>query len=103
MFGEESIVISYNDYICEKNILILNNSSLSQDEIFDMVKPKDPFKITLQDLVNSCQGDTVSSILIDLNGFWTYENREVLVTNDGDSNVTGDMDDTWTWVWVLKI
>ncbi|MBE7326101.1 hypothetical protein IEQ44_15815, partial [Nocardioides sp. Y6] len=50
-----------------------------------MVKPKDPFKITLQDLVNSCQGDTVSSILIDLNGFWTYENREVLVTNDSDS------------------
>uniref|UniRef100_A0A3B3SCV4 Serine/threonine-protein phosphatase 2A regulatory subunit B'' subunit gamma n=1 Tax=Paramormyrops kingsleyae TaxID=1676925 RepID=A0A3B3SCV4_9TELE len=37
------------------------------------------------------QGDTVTSILIDLNGFWTYENREVLVAND-DSNT--DMDDT---------
>ncbi len=59
-----------------------------------MVKPKDPYKITLQDLVNSGQGDTVSSILIDLNGFWTYENREVLVANDTDSN-TADLDDTW--------
>ncbi|KAE8289639.1 Serine/threonine-protein phosphatase 2A regulatory subunit B'' subunit gamma [Larimichthys crocea] len=65
-----------------------------KDEIFDMVKPKDPYKITLQDLVNSCQGDTVTSILIDLNGFWTYENREVLVANDNDSSNTADLDDT---------
>ncbi|XP_041131320.1 serine/threonine-protein phosphatase 2A regulatory subunit B'' subunit gamma-like [Polyodon spathula] len=63
-----------------------------KDEIFDMVKPKDPCKITLQDLVNSSQGDTVTSILIDLNGFWTYENREVLVANDNDSSA--DLDDT---------
>ncbi|MBN3313171.1 P2R3C phosphatase, partial [Atractosteus spatula] len=63
-----------------------------KDEIFDMVKPKDPYKITLQDLVNSGQGDTVSSILIDLNGFWTYENREVLVANDNDSSA--DLDET---------
>lgn len=60
-----------------------------------MVKPKDPYKITLQDLVNSSQGDIVSSILIDLNGFWTYENREVLVANDNDSSSsTADLDDT---------
>uniref|UniRef100_A0AAY4BBD4 Serine/threonine-protein phosphatase 2A regulatory subunit B'' subunit gamma n=1 Tax=Denticeps clupeoides TaxID=299321 RepID=A0AAY4BBD4_9TELE len=52
-----------------------------------------PYKITLQDLVNSSQGDTVTSILIDLNGFWTYENREVLVASDNDSN-TADLDDT---------
>ncbi|KAM4724315.1 serine/threonine-protein phosphatase 2A regulatory subunit B'' subunit gamma [Anableps anableps] len=65
-----------------------------KDEIFDMVKPKDPYKITLQDLVNSCQGDTVVSILIDLNGFWTYENREVLVANDNDSSNTVDLDDS---------
>uniref|UniRef100_A0A3B4YR77 Protein phosphatase 2, regulatory subunit B'', gamma n=1 Tax=Seriola lalandi dorsalis TaxID=1841481 RepID=A0A3B4YR77_SERLL len=65
-----------------------------KDEIFDMVKPKDPYKITLQDLVNSCQGDTVTSILIDLNGFWTYENREVLVANDNDNSNTADLDDT---------
>ncbi|KAJ6655667.1 hypothetical protein lerEdw1_004903 [Lerista edwardsae] len=63
-----------------------------KDEIFDMVKPKDPYKISLQDLINSSQGDTVSSILIDLNGFWTYENREVLVASDNDN--TADLDDT---------
>ena len=63
-----------------------------QDEIFDMVKPKDPLKISLQDLINSNQGDTVTTILIDLNGFWTYENREALVANDNE-NSTG-LDDT---------
>ena len=30
----------------------------------------------------SAQGETVMSILIDLNGFWTYENREVLVMQE---------------------
>lgn len=55
-----------------------------KDEIFDMVKPADPSKITLQDLINSGQGDVVVSILIDLNGFWTYENREMLVPDQSD-------------------
>ncbi|XP_074645299.1 serine/threonine-protein phosphatase 2A regulatory subunit B'' subunit gamma-like isoform X2 [Tubulanus polymorphus] len=55
-----------------------------KDEIFDMVKPADPLKIALLDLINSGQGDTVVSILIDLNGFWTYENREVLVAEAPD-------------------
>nr|XP_055165120.1 serine/threonine-protein phosphatase 2A regulatory subunit B'' subunit gamma isoform X3 [Nyctereutes procyonoides] len=62
------------------------------DEIFDMVKPKDPLKISLQDLINSNQGDTVTTILIDLNGFWTYENREALVANDNENSI--DLDDT---------
>merc|ERR1712141_880850 len=53
-----------------------------KDEIFDMVRPTDPSRITLDDLVNCGNGDTVASILIDLNGFWTYENREVLVTDN---------------------
>ncbi|XP_042900064.1 serine/threonine-protein phosphatase 2A regulatory subunit B'' subunit gamma [Parasteatoda tepidariorum] len=55
-----------------------------KDEIFDMIKPADPLKVTLQDLILSGQGDTVVSILIDLNGFWTYENREVLVAESND-------------------
>lgn len=45
------------------------------------------FFLHCKDLVNSGQGETVTNILIDLNGFWTYENREVLVTdpnNDDD-------------------
>ncbi|XP_070360347.1 serine/threonine-protein phosphatase 2A regulatory subunit B'' subunit gamma isoform X2 [Equus asinus] len=63
-----------------------------KDEIFDMVKPKDPLKISLQDLINSNQGDTVTTILIDLNGFWTYENREALVANDNENST--DLDET---------
>lgn len=59
-----------------------------------MVKPKDPLKISLQDLINSNQGDTVTTILIDLNGFWTYENREALVANDNENSA--DLDDTWS-------
>ncbi|XP_066911510.1 serine/threonine-protein phosphatase 2A regulatory subunit B'' subunit gamma-like [Clytia hemisphaerica] len=55
-----------------------------KDEIFDMVKPKHPLHITLQDLVNSAQGDTVMNILIDVNGFLTYENRELLVLEDNE-------------------
>ncbi|XP_076063118.1 serine/threonine-protein phosphatase 2A regulatory subunit B'' subunit gamma isoform X2 [Oratosquilla oratoria] len=55
-----------------------------KDEIFDMVKPANPFQITLQDLITCGQGDVVVSILIDLNGFWTYENREVLVADGNE-------------------
>ena len=55
-----------------------------KDEIFDMVRPKDPLRITLGDLVACGHGDTVVSILIDLNGFWNYENREVLVTEPAE-------------------
>lgn len=50
-----------------------------KDEIFDMVKPTHPFEITFQDLLNSAQGETVVNILSDLNGFWSYENREMLL------------------------
>ena len=56
-----------------------------KDEIFDMVKPDHPLKITLADLTRSGQGDTVISILTDLNGFWSYENREVLVVDSGEN------------------
>jgi len=51
-----------------------------------MVTPADPLKITLADLVNSGKGDTVVSILTDLNEFWSYENREVLVVDGGEDN-----------------
>lgn len=53
-----------------------------KDEIFDMVKPEDPLRITLQDLVGCGHGGTVVSILTDLNGFWAYEDREVLVSDN---------------------
>jgi len=57
-----------------------------KDEIFDMVTPADPLCITLADLINSGKGDTVVSILTDLNEFWSYENREVLVVDQGEDN-----------------
>ena len=57
-----------------------------KDEIFDMVRPLDPLRIKLDDLIKSGNGDTVVSILIDLNGFWTYENREVLVNDNNDES-----------------
>jgi serine/threonine-protein phosphatase 2A regulatory subunit B'' len=56
-----------------------------KDEIFDMVKPRNPLAITLDDLIASKVGHTVVSILSDLQGFWTYENRESLMQqSDGD-------------------
>ncbi|CAB4069227.1 PPP2R3 [Lepeophtheirus salmonis] len=54
------------------------------DEIFDMISPKDPNRITLQDLVNSKQGNTIISILIDLNGFWCHESREDYITEEDE-------------------
>ena len=59
-----------------------------KDEIFDMVRPKDSLRITLEDMVNCGNGDTVVSILIDLNGFWTYENREVLANDNAEESAT---------------
>ncbi|CAM9597022.1 unnamed protein product [Ectocarpus sp. 6 AP-2014] len=51
-----------------------------KDEIFDMVKPADPTFISLADLLASGAGHTVVSMLVDTNGFWTYDNRESLAT-----------------------
>ncbi|XP_070073020.1 serine/threonine-protein phosphatase 2A regulatory subunit B'' subunit gamma-like isoform X2 [Drosophila takahashii] len=52
-----------------------------KDEIFDMVRPRDPLKITLKDLINSGQGDTVLSILIEFDKFLAYEYREENLQN----------------------
>ena len=49
------------------------------NEIFDMVSPSQEGRITLQDLISSRCGHTVISILIDVNGFWKYDNRESLL------------------------
>lgn len=56
-----------------------------KNEIFDMVKPENPLRITLQDLIRCNSGHIVISILTDLHEFWTYENREVLVPDMRDS------------------
>eukprot|EP01027_Heterolobosea_sp_BB2_P015719 GEZU01022492.1.p1 GENE.GEZU01022492.1~~GEZU01022492.1.p1 ORF type:complete len:492 (-),score=119.13 GEZU01022492.1:753-2186(-) len=52
------------------------------DEIFDMVKPAEPLKIRLKDLVACKVGDTVINMLIDVNGFWAYDNREALLQQE---------------------
>lgn len=59
-----------------------------QDEIYDMIKPQpDPYKIRLADLIASGHGETVVNILIDLNSFWSHENRESLA--GGEPNNSG--------------
>ncbi|XP_065160717.1 serine/threonine-protein phosphatase 2A regulatory subunit B'' subunit gamma-like [Atheta coriaria] len=47
-----------------------------KDELFDMVKPKDPLKITLNDILSCGKGETFVSILIEFQAFWSYESRE---------------------------
>ena len=52
---------------------------LEQDEIYDMVHPADPLKITFEDLTASKMGATVLFMLVDANGFWQYDHRESLM------------------------
>lgn len=67
-----------------------------QDEIYDMVKPADPLKITLVDLISSGHGETVTNILIDLNSFWSHENRESLVVEPSSPSVVAQEPDNDT-------
>ncbi|XP_024022608.1 probable serine/threonine-protein phosphatase 2A regulatory subunit B'' subunit TON2 [Morus notabilis] len=53
-----------------------------RDEIWDMVKPADPLKVTLADLLGCKQGGTVASMLIDVRGFWAHDNRENLLQEE---------------------
>lgn len=48
------------------------------DEIFDMVRPKNPHFITLRDLIDCKMGGTVLNILTDTHAFFNYDNRENL-------------------------
>jgi serine/threonine-protein phosphatase 2A regulatory subunit B'' len=62
------------------------NADDVMDEIFDMIKPARPYRITLQDLIDSGVGATVVSMLIDVNGFWAYDNRESLMAQAGEED-----------------
>lgn len=55
-----------------------------QDEIFDMVKPRDPMHITLHDLVNCKVGDTIVGMLTDVNDFWRYDRREQFMGHENE-------------------
>lgn len=52
-----------------------------------MVKPLNPNRITLNDIIRSGMGHTLVNILIDVNGFWSYEFRETIVTAVTDNNL----------------
>ncbi|VDK44983.1 unnamed protein product [Anisakis simplex] len=47
-----------------------------KDEIFDMVKPKDPLRISLEELLACGQGGTICGMITDLDCLLEYENRE---------------------------
>ncbi|GLJ45903.1 hypothetical protein SUGI_0966330 [Cryptomeria japonica] len=53
-----------------------------RNEIWDMVKPCDPLKITLTDLLSCKQGGTVATMLIDVYGFLAHEERENLLQEE---------------------
>jgi serine/threonine-protein phosphatase 2A regulatory subunit B'' len=48
-------------------------------EIFDILACQDPRGPTLKDVIKSGQGHVVMSMLLDVTGFWQYDNRESLI------------------------
>ncbi|KAI3677761.1 hypothetical protein L6452_37029 [Arctium lappa] len=72
-------------YIREKWIQVGNYELCTEDvrdEIWDMVRPVHPLRITLSDLLACKQGGTIASMLIDVRGFWAHDNRENLLQED---------------------
>eukprot|EP00698_Gefionella_okellyi_P018529 TRINITY_DN5564_c0_g1_i2.p1 TRINITY_DN5564_c0_g1~~TRINITY_DN5564_c0_g1_i2.p1 ORF type:complete len:304 (-),score=77.91 TRINITY_DN5564_c0_g1_i2:1982-2893(-) len=57
-----------------------------KDEIFDMVKPADPLKITIEDLLSCGCGYIVVDILADVNAFWAYDNRESMIADQSNDD-----------------
>lgn len=50
-----------------------------------MVKPTDPLKISLADLLACRQGGTIASMLTDVRGFWAHDNRENLLQDEEET------------------
>ena len=48
-----------------------------KDELWDMIGPKNPLYITLQDVLNSTYSDTVLSLLIDAKAFYQHDQKEM--------------------------
>jgi hypothetical protein len=53
-------------------------------EVLDILGCNNPQGATLKQLVDSKQGHLVVSMLLDVNGFWRYDNRESLVGEEED-------------------
>jgi len=56
------------------------------DEIFDMVKPAKPLRLTLPDLLRCGVAHTVILMLVDVAGFLAYDNREHLIHAPDDDD-----------------
>ena len=96
-FGKDYLDSFAINYFFRDIVQILSDNNIEaarisdvKDEIFDMVKPQDPLRITLNDLIRSGCGDTVVEMLIDINGFWAYDNRESLVYDDDEEEGGGE-------------
>lgn len=61
-----------------------------KDEIWDMAKPKCPYAVTLEDLINCGQGDTITAMLVDARAFYEYDQRESGIDPDEDDEVWED-------------
>lgn len=82
-------VLRYDEFQAIQEQMLLNganpvNFEDVKDEIFDMVRPADPTKITLKDLISSGYGGTAISILIEFQYFLAYEHREILAAVSPD-------------------
>ncbi|GMI02998.1 hypothetical protein TrVE_jg9726 [Triparma verrucosa] len=96
-FGKDYLDSFAINYFFRDIVQILSDNNIEaarlsdvKDEIFDMVKPQDQLRITLNDLIRSGCGDTVVEMLIDINGFWAYDNRESLVYDDDEEEGGGE-------------
>mmetsp|Transcript_4917 Transcript_4917/g.9207 ORF Transcript_4917/g.9207 Transcript_4917/m.9207 type:complete len:382 (-) Transcript_4917:79-1224(-) len=47
-----------------------------KDEVWDMAKPKLPYALTLQDLIDCGVGDIIVSFMVDAKAFFLYDRRE---------------------------
>ncbi|CAG2104963.1 unnamed protein product, partial [Medioppia subpectinata] len=76
----DSFTINYFFKAIQEQMRLQGQEPLNFDdvcnEIFDMVRPLEMAKITFEDLISCGQAETVMNILIDINGFYAYENRE---------------------------
>lgn len=64
------------------NMLSANGQEVMQfndicTEIFDIVKPAHPDRISCQDLISCSQADVIITLLTDFTGFNDYETRDV--------------------------
>ena len=53
-------------------------------ELFDMIAPRDPLKITMEDLLQSGNGSRFVGILTDVKAFMSYETRESMSGEDAE-------------------